>query len=49
MILNSSKHRIKNQDFIYLFIFRERGGEGEREGEKHREATPVCPDQESNP
>ena len=34
---------------FYLFIFRERGREGEREGEKHWPATwGMLPDQESN-
>ena len=35
---------------IYLFIFRERGREGEREGEKHQSvASHTCPNQELNP
>ena len=34
------------KDFIYLFIFREKGREGEKEGEKHRlVASCVHPDQ----
>ena len=28
--------KVFKRDFIYLFIFRERGREGEREGEKHQ-------------
>ena len=37
------------KDFIYLFIFRERGKEGEREGEKHQSvASGAHPDLESN-
>ena len=30
------RHHIFKKDFIYLFVFRERGREGEREGEKHQ-------------
>ena len=32
----TSKLQYKESRFIYVFIFRERGREGEREGEKHQ-------------
>ena len=36
LIVPTNKFLFFKKDFIYLFIFRDRGSEGEREGEKHR-------------
>ena len=47
------KNSLFKKDFIYLFIFRERGREGEREGEKHQgvvdSSTPLTGDPAHNP
>ena len=47
------KYTLFFKDFIYVFIFRERGREGEREGEKHQcvlaSHTPPTEDLAHNP
>ena len=44
LFINCTSKKLKLKEFLrfYLFIFRERVGEGEREGEKHQCVVASC-------